>query len=103
MRGMFGRVWIAVVLSSSLSILGGCRKNDAVRQSNDAGTAASSAAQPSAPLDPATLGTLSGTVRLCGKAPVPVKIDMSQDPVCSMTGGDNFAEQYVVHNGKLAN
>ena len=25
------------------------------------------------------------------------------DPVCSITGGDNFAEQYVVHDGKLAN
>ena len=28
---------------------------------------------------------------------------MSMDPVCSITGGDNFAEQYVVHDGKLAN
>jgi plastocyanin len=25
------------------------------------------------------------------------------DPVCSMMGGDNFAEQYAVHDGKLAN
>ena len=32
-----------------------------------------------------------------------MKIDMSMDPVCSMMGGDNFAEQYVVHDGKLAN
>ena len=28
---------------------------------------------------------------------------MSMDPVCSITGGDNFAEQYVVKDGKLAN
>jgi plastocyanin len=32
-----------------------------------------------------------------------VKIDMSMDPVCSITAGDNFAEQYVAHDGKLAN
>jgi hypothetical protein len=35
--------------------------------------------------------------------PERVKIDMSMDPVCSITGGDNFAEQYMVKNGKLAN
>jgi plastocyanin len=28
---------------------------------------------------------------------------MSMDPVCSITGGDNFAEQYMVKDGKLAN
>ncbi len=28
---------------------------------------------------------------------------MSQDPVCSATGGENLAEQYVVHDGNLAN
>ena len=28
---------------------------------------------------------------------------MSQDPVCSVTGGDNFSEQYVVDHGNLAN
>jgi plastocyanin len=42
-------------------------------------------------------------VRFVGKAPLRVKIDMSQDPVCSMMGGDNFAEQYVVKDGRLAN
>ena len=58
----------------------------------------------SAPLDPTTLGTLSGTVRLEGKAPERIKIDMSQDPACGMSGGgDNYSEQYVVHDGKLAN
>jgi plastocyanin len=46
---------------------------------------------------------VSGTVQFAGKAPQRTKIDMSQDPVCSMMGGDNFAEQYVVKDGKLAN
>ena len=36
--------------------------------------------QPSAALDPSTLGTVSGTVRLDGKAPNAIKIDMSLDP-----------------------
>ena len=58
---------------------------------------------PTAALDPATLGTVSGTVHFAGKAPQRVKIDMSMDPVCSMMGGDNFAEQFVVQDGKLAN
>jgi plastocyanin len=103
MKGMFGRVLIAVALGSALSVMGGCKQNDAVKQSNDGSKATGSVAPTSVPLDPATLGTLSGTIRFSGKAPAPVKIDMSQDPVCSMTGGDNFAEQYVVHDGKLAN
>src|SRR2546430_12369367 len=32
-----------------------------------------------------------------------LRIDMSQDPVCSITGGTNLTEQYVIHNGGLAN
>jgi plastocyanin len=104
MKGMFGRGLgrglIVAALSSALSILGGCKQNDTAKQSNEG--AATSVAT-SAPLDPATLGAVSGTIRFSGKVPAPVKIDMSQDPVCSMTGGDNFAEQYIVHDGKLAN
>jgi plastocyanin len=58
----------------------------------------------SAPLNPATLGTVSGTIHLEGKAPERIKIDMSQDPACAMSGGsDNYSEQYVAHDGKLAN
>ena len=56
-----------------------------------------------APLDPATLGDVSGTVRFAGKPPAPVKIDMSMDPACSATRGVNYSEQYVVKDGKLAN
>lgn len=74
----------------------GCKSNSAVKQGNGGKAAA-------VPLDPATLGTVTGTVQLSGKPPEPVEIDMSMDPVCSMTGADNFAEQYVVKNGKLQN
>ncbi len=72
-------------------------------------TAASNAALGSAapnklpPTDPQTLGTISGTVHFAGKPPERVRIDMSQDPVCSLASGENLTEQYVVHNGGLAN
>ncbi len=57
----------------------------------------------SAPLDPATLGNLTGTIRLEGKVPAPLKIDTTMDPACGLSGGNPMAEQYVVHDGKLAN
>jgi plastocyanin len=96
-----GRVlgWLAVaVLAGGLA---GCKSHTATNE----GAANEAKAQPQAPvipLDPATLGTVSGTIHFAGKPPERLKIDMSQDPVCEMTGGDNYAEQYVVHNGELA-
>jgi hypothetical protein len=87
-----------------LTGLAGCKSSDAVKHSNDSGAVMEPAAPgPSAPLDPATLGMVSGTVGFSGKPPERVKIDMSMDPVCSITAGDNFAEQYAVKAGKLAN
>lgn len=56
-----------------------------------------------ATVDPATLGTVEGSVRFSGKAPERVKIDMSQDPACTLSSMENRSEQYVVENGKLAN
>ena len=105
MRRIHGRTATAVLAGVVLGLLtglAGCKSSDTVKQSND-GTAAEKPAALPAPLDPATLGAVSGTIRLAGKPPVPVKIDMSMDPVCSMMGGDNFAEQYAVHDSKLAN
>ena len=80
----------------------GCKKK-AANQGTAESAKATQQAEPIAPLDPATLGTLSGTIHFAGKAPERLKIDMSQDPVCAMTGGDNYAEQFVVHDGRLAN
>ena len=95
---------LAVCLAGGLA---GCKSGDAVKQTQESGNGNNaekpSAPRTSVPLDPATLGIVSGTVHFSGKAPAPVKIDMSMDPVCSITGGDNFAEQYMVHDGKLAN
>jgi plastocyanin len=52
------------------------------------------------PIDPATVATVSGTVKFDGTAPKPAKIDMSQDPGCK---GTNESENVVVSNGDLAN
>jgi hypothetical protein len=106
MRRMCGWLMMAALAGGVLGAVAGCKSSDAGRQTQatDKGKAEGPAASPtSAPLDPATLGTVSGTIHFSGKAPAPVKIDMSMDPVCSITGGDNFAEQYAVHDGRLAN
>jgi plastocyanin len=107
MRRICGWLMTTVVAGGVVGLLtglGGCKPSDAGKHSNDSGAVIGPAAQqPSAPLDPATLGMVSGTVRLSGKPPARVKIDMTMDPVCSISGGDNFAEQYLVKDGKLAN
>jgi len=96
----------AGVLLGGVMAMSGCKPDKAVPQGTggDHGvtpTVASKAAP--SPLDPATLGEVSGVVKFAGKAPERVKIDMSMDPVCSMLGGENQTEQYVVTDGKLAN
>jgi plastocyanin len=95
--------WLVAVV-----VLGGvvgCKSGDGGKQGNEAAVATKPAGppRPTVQLDPATLGAVSGTIHFSGKAPAPVKIDMSMDPVCSMMGSDNFAEQYMVHDGKLGN
>ncbi len=55
------------------------------------------------PVDPATAGTVTGSVLFKGPTPARVKIDMSMDPACSLAPGDNFSEQYLVANGHLGN
>jgi plastocyanin len=105
MKRICGWTVIAAVTGGVLLVgFAGCKASDAVKHGND-GTIAKEplAPLPTAPLDPATLGMIRGTIRLTGKTPERVKIDMSMDPVCSITGGDNFAEQYMVKEGKLAN
>ncbi len=87
-------------------LLTGCKPDAALKKSEalDGGTKATPATLPTgSPVDPATAGAVTGVVTFSGKQPERLQIDMSQDPVCSMTGGENEAEQYVVHGGKLAN
>jgi plastocyanin len=93
------KTWVAMLgmlaLASTL-LLGACGKKEAA-------TEAPSEAPPAAaatPIDPATVATVSGSVKFDGAAPKLAKIDMSQDPACK---GQNTAEGVVVDKGNLAN
>jgi len=86
--------YVSGVLLSAALLLTACKPDQAVEQSSNFDRN-----QPAKILT----GVLSGAISFAGRAPAPVKIDMSMDPACSMTAGDNYSEQYVVHDGKLAN
>ncbi len=94
---------LALSLASLTLLLAGCKPNN----SNQSDVNTKNIAEPSGPggtpVDPATTGTLSGVVHFAGKAPERIRIDMSQDPACAISGGDNFSEQIVVDHGNLAN
>ena len=98
---------LRIVLAAAVFGVGltGCKPDSAAHESSMPGGGKSPAAAVPAgvPVDPATAGSVTGDVTFAGKAPERIRIDMSQDPVCSMTGGVNDAEQYVVSHGKLAN
>jgi plastocyanin len=87
------RFWIAPLLVLALA---GCSKH--------AASNASIAHVANAQIDPATAGTISGNIHFSGTAPKPIVIDMAQDPACSQaTKTANMTEQYVIHDGLLAN
>jgi plastocyanin len=89
--------WLAICILPGLVLLAGCGKKEAEEQP---APAASTAAPAATPIDPATVGSIRGTVKFDGAAPKAAKIDMSQDPNCA---GSNTAENIVVADGKLAN
>jgi len=56
------------------------------------------------PIDPATVGSVSGTVTFTGTAPKPIAIDVGQDPACSVASKEQiFGEALIANDGKLAN
>jgi plastocyanin len=92
------RTRATILLLSSLVLLSaGCKKSGSD----------SNAAEPSqqyTQIDPATAGSIAGTVHLTGKAPQRIEIDMAQDPACAMSPyGKNLTEGIVSNDGKLAN
>jgi plastocyanin len=92
----FSPIWALSALLG-LVLLAGCSKKESAEEQ----PSATPTAQPAAtPIDPATVATVSGTVKFDGPAPRNAKIDMSQDPNCS---GSNTAETVVVSGGDLAN
>ena len=95
--------WVGAGLLA-LGVLAGCKPDAAVRSGALIDkTGVKREKQPASSFVPATLGAMSGVVRFSGKAPERIRIDMSQDPVCSLAAGENLTEQYVVTDGKLAN
>jgi len=92
---------VAVLLSAVLGIflLAGCGKKEAPAE-QPTPTATTAPAPAATPIDPATAGTITGTVKFDGAAPKLAKIDMSQDPNCK---GSNTAENIVASGGGLAN
>jgi plastocyanin len=89
----------ALLLLTALT-LAGC-KHPAAPTQQDA--SAPIAAHPAPAVDPATAGSISGTVTFSGKAPARIPIDMSMDPACALATEPNLTEQYIVTDHKLAN
>ncbi len=82
----------------------GCKPDSAIRSGAVVDNGVKSAdSKTVAPGEAVTSGSIAGIVHFRGKAPERVKIDMSMDPVCSIAGGANLSEQYVIHGGGLAN
>src|SRR6516225_10102292 len=86
---------VAALLATGAAIgLVGCKPDEAIRRGavigkgtkpNEAGKAKSTQ------IDTANAGSITGTVNFTGKPPERLKIDMSQDPVCAITGGEKLA------------
>jgi plastocyanin len=90
-------IWLIAGMCALL-VLAACNKKEEAPAAAAENPAASSPA--ATPIDPATVATVSGTVKFDGTAPKAAKIDMSQDPGCK---GTNESENTVVSNGDLAN
>lgn len=93
---------LPLLLLASLCALTGCKPDSAVKKGEvfDQHTPVPTA--PAAVTSAGPNGSVSGVVHFTGKAPERVSIDMSMDPACSLTAGQNLTEQYIVNNGKLA-
>jgi plastocyanin len=96
------RVAGLIVMAAAIVTVQGCKSKEAPQSEHP--TAVVQQPVQAAPLDPATLGDVSGTVHLKGTPPPAVKIDTSMDPACAMSGSADFSsEQYIAKDGKLAN
>jgi plastocyanin len=91
-------ITVSMLALCALLVLAACSKKEEAPSPTAEQPAASAPA--ATPIDPATVATVSGTVKFDGAAPKASKIDMSQDPGCK---GMNEAENVVVIGGDLAN
>jgi plastocyanin len=90
-------IWSLSVLLGVV-LLAGCGKKESAEE--QPATPSAPAGPAAAPIDPATVAVVVGTVKFDGAAPKPAKIDMSQDANCQ---GSNTAENVVVSGGHLEN
>jgi plastocyanin len=97
-NGSWRTISIGVALGGLL-LTAACNKKEE-QSSNTMAEKEAAPAPMAAPIDPATVATVSGKVKFEGAAPKPAKIDMSQDPACK---GGNESENLVVSDGDLAN
>jgi plastocyanin len=81
----------AIILLTALTLTA-CKKSPAPN-----------VATPTPAVNPATAGTITGTVHFDGAAPKRLPIDMSMDPACSLATEPNLTEQVLVANHALAN
>ncbi len=93
-------ITVGMLALCGLLLLAACNKKENTEQSSNAPAEQAAPAPAATPIDPATVATVSGTVKFDGTAPKAAKIDMSQDPACK---GGNEAENVVVDGGDLAN
>lgn len=85
-------------------VLAGCSKHTAANPTGTGNFSSPATPAANAQIDLATAGSVSGTIRFNGKTPTPIVIDMAQDPACNEASKTpNMTEQYVVHEGQLAN
>jgi hypothetical protein len=89
-------------LCCAAALLAGCSGNVTTERSS---VAKSEPAPVFFKVDPATAGTVTGTIRFRGKRPVPKLIDMSEEPACvEAHHGKAYDESLVVgKSGGLAN
>jgi plastocyanin len=86
---------LALLCSAALVLSAGCTRRPA-EEIQVAGTAA-----PITQIDPATAGSIEGTVHLAGKVPERIEIDMAQDPACNISSDSkNLTEGIVARPDK---
>jgi plastocyanin len=87
------------ILLFALLLFAGCNQNPAPPNTQNTTTAPAGT-----PIDPATTGSISGTIAFTGTPPKRVPIDMDMDMGCSLaTKEPNLSEAVIVNQGKLQN
>jgi plastocyanin len=94
-------LWIVPIVALAMV---GCNQHATTHPSATGEPSSAATPAANAQIDPATAGSVSGTIRFSGNTPTPIAIDMAQDPACNQASKTpNMTEQYVIHQGRLAN